>query len=358
MKTFACQRCGNAVYFDNHDCLRCGARLAYVPDHVAMSALEPAGQGWSALVEPGRTVMLCDNAGSGVCNWIANAAGGGRLCEACRHNRTIPDLSMPGNLERWGKLELAKRRLFYSLLRWGFVAPDRTQDPQNGLAFDFLADVETPGGTEPVMTGHDSGLITINIAEADDAEREKRRTAMGEPYRTLLGHVRHEVGHYVWDRLVRDEPDRLQRYRALFGDERADYGEALRRHYAQGPRPDWASSFITAYASAHPWEDFAESFAHYVHIVDTLETARAFGLTVPAAPGADRISAAVEFDPYRARSAADLVEAWVPLTVAVNALNRSMGQPDLYPFVLSVPVVAKFDFIRALMQRPLLRAAG
>lgn len=351
MKHFACQRCGNAVFFDNRDCLRCGARLAYVPDLATMSALEPVAQGWSALAEPGRTVMLCDNAGSGVCNWIVDPASGGMHCEACRHNRTIPDLSVPGNLERWGKLELAKRRLFYSLLRWGFVAPDRNQDPRNGLAFDFLADVETPAGTEPVLTGHDSGLITINIAEADDAEREKRRTAMGEPYRTLLGHFRHEVGHYVWDRLVRDDPDRLARFRALFGDEREDYGEALKRHYAQGPRPDWASSFITAYATAHPWEDFAETFAHFVHIVDTLETARAFGLKIE--PGASQagLAAAVEFDPYAVRTAAELVAAWVPLTVAVNAINRSMGQPDLYPFVLSVPVVAKLDFIRAVLQR-------
>jgi hypothetical protein len=354
MKLFACQRCGNALFFDNRDCLRCGARVAYVPDLATMSALEPDGTGgWSPLAEPGRRVLLCQNAGMDVCNWVVDGEAGLSLCEACRHNHTIPDLAVPGNLERWRKIELAKRRLFYSLLRWNLRAPDRTEDPSHGLAFDFLGDVETAAGAvEPVMTGHDSGLITINIAEADDAEREKRRAAMGEPYRTLLGHLRHEVGHYVWDRLVSADPDRLQHFRALFGDEREDYGEALKRHYAQGPRPDWVASCITAYASSHPWEDFAESFAHFVHIVDTLETAKAFGLKVESdTEAAADLSAGVPFDPYRAESAEQLVRAWVPVTVAVNAINRSMGQPDLYPFVLAPPVVEKLEFIRALLQK-------
>jgi len=62
-----------------------------------------------------------------------------------------------------------------------------------------VADVD---GCTPVLTSHCNGLITLNIAEADDAERERRRVKFHEPYRTLLGHLRHEVAHYYWDRLI------------------------------------------------------------------------------------------------------------------------------------------------------------
>jgi hypothetical protein len=195
------------------------------------------------------------------------------------------------------------------------------------------------------MTGHAAGVITIALAEVDDVERERRRTALGEPYRTLLGHFRHEVGHYYWDRLIAEDGP-LDEFRALFGDERQDYGEALQRHYAQGPRPDRQESFVSSYAAAHPWEDWAECWAHYLHMVDAVETATACGLSLkPASAEAPALkpprrswgAGMTDFDP--------LIERWYPLTYLVNNLNRGLGLADGYPFVLSQPVVEKLRFI-------------
>lgn len=136
----------------------------------------------------------------------------------------------------------------------------------------------------------------------------------------------------------------------LFGDERADYGQALQRHYDQGPPADWQSRFVTAYAAMHPWEDFAETWAHYLHIVDTLETAGAFGLsTRPGLTQGEELDTSVDFDPYRSPGMQQLTESWLPLTIAVNSLNRAMGQPDLYPFVLSAPALEKLTFVHTLV---------
>jgi hypothetical protein len=241
---------------------------------------------------------------------------------------------------------VASHRLFYTLLMLRLPMPNRADDPEHGLAFDFLADPPTHN----VLTGHDNGLITVALQEADDAEREARRTRMHEPYRTLLGHFRHEVGHYYWDRLVAD-PNRTEACRAIFGDERADYGAALKRHYDTGAPADWQAHFVSAYASAHPWEDFAETWAHYLHIVDSLETARAYGLEVHPAIAAEReLHAEPRLDPYQGASFAPLVDLWLPLTYALNAMNRSMGLQDLYPFVLAPAAIGKLAFIHGLMR--------
>ena len=207
---------------------------------------------------------------------------------------------MPANVERWGKIELAKRYVIRALMRWRLPRPDRKQDPESGLAFDLIADeTRADGRIKRVLTGHDNGLITLNIAEADDAEREARRAAMREPYRTLLGHIRHEIGHYYWDRLVSDE-GRIGEFREAFGDETQDYASALERHYRDGAPPDWMNRFISAYASAHPWEDFAETWAHYLHIVDALETARSYGIDARASFTSDDANARLNFEPYAA----------------------------------------------------------
>jgi hypothetical protein len=203
------------------------------------------------------------------------------------------------------------------------------------------------------MTGHDNGLITLALEEADDAERERRRTLMHEPYRTLVGHFRHEVGHYAWDVLVRDG-GLVETCRAAFGDESVDYDQALKAYYANGAPPNWQDNFISAYATSHPWEDFAETWAHYLHIVDTLEMARAFGMYVHprlASPG--ELDAQVDFDPYLVREASPLIETWIPLSNALNGLNRTMGLPDLYPFILSPPVVEKLSVIHDLVHHNL-----
>jgi hypothetical protein len=200
------------------------------------------------------------------------------------------------------------------------------------------------------MTGHNNGLITLALKEADDVTREKVRTEMGEPYRTLLGHFRHEIGHYFWDRLVANEAPILETFRALFGDERQDYGEALKRHYAEGPPENWQNDFVSLYASSHPWEDFAETWAHCFHMVDGLETAKVFGINpaVKIDTGLGK-PADPSFDPYRATNIRPVIASWVPLTVAINSLNRSLGQPDFYPFVLTPVVITKIDFVLRLI---------
>jgi Uncharacterized protein conserved in bacteria len=346
MRRFECQACGQTLDFANVQCESCGRALGFLPDRLDLSALEPEGDVFRPLADPERRVRYCVNFAHGACNWTVDDGSAEELCRCCRHNRTIPDLSVDGNLALWQRMERAKHLLFYSLIRLGLPLRTRDEEPKTGLAFDFLDPAAAP---EPVMTGHDEGLITLNLAEADDAEREKRRGELGEPYRTLLGHFRHEVAHHFWNVLVRDA-GRTDAFRAVFGDESADYGDALAVHYRDGPKPDWQNAFVSAYAASHPWEDFAETFAHYLHIVDTLETARAFGLGVRAPIGGETpLKRGVTFDPYEA-TAADLVEAWVPLTFAINSINRSMGQPDLYPFVLSAPVEAKLEAIRELVR--------
>ena len=187
---------------------------------------------WRALAAPDGAYRFCANAAQKACNWLVEASSPDSFCLSCRHNRTIPDVTLPANLEAWQKIEIAKHRLFYSLLRWRLPMPTRVEDPAEGLAFDFLAELPHLNAA-PVMTGHDNGLITIALAEADDAAREQRRVAMHEPYRTLLGHFRHETGHYFWDRLVRDR-GQLDACRALFGDDRQDYAQALQTYYNNG----------------------------------------------------------------------------------------------------------------------------
>jgi hypothetical protein len=241
-------------------------------------------------------------------------------------------------------LEVAKHRLFYSLLRLRLPLQTRTDDPEHGLTFDFLADGADPTGPK-VLTGHDNGVITIAAEEADDAERERRRTQVREPYRSLLGHFRHEVGHHFWDVLIRDS-GRLDACRAVFEDDSQDYGAALQTHYQNGAPANWQGTHVSAYATVHPWEDWAETWAHYLHIVDTLEMASAFGIRVqPRITSDETLAAEIDLDPYRAASMKDIIDAWLPLTFAMNSLNRSMRNPDLYPFLLSPAVVAKLEFV-------------
>ena len=282
MNVFHCDHCDQLVFFENTVCVKCGNTLAYLPDLGDMGSLNPAGAGlWRSPLPraEGRLYRLCDNyTQHNVCNWVVRDDDPNTLCQSCRLTRVIPDLSRPGNKESWYKLEVAKRRLVYSLLALGCPVESKDDEPQRGLAFEFLAD-PVADGASPVLTGHDDGVITLNVAEADDVERERRRVRLHEPYRTLLGHFRHEVGHYYWDRLIKDSP-LIDDFRERFGDERQDYSQALQQHYDQGPRIDWQQQFVSAYASVHPWEDWAETWAHYLHMTDTLETAAACGLTL------------------------------------------------------------------------------
>lgn len=354
MKLFTCDACGQTLYFHNARCLRCEHILGFAPDRMALLAVEPAGEAglWRPVGESaGGVYRLCANyASHQACNWMVPGPGTETLCRACRLNRTIPDLSVPRNVELWRRLQLEKNRLVYGLLRLGLPLESRREDPR-GLAFDFLAHAdpqfkEAGGG---VVTGHAGGIVTLDIAEADDAVRERLRQEMAEPYRTILGHFRHESGHYYWDRLVAGS-DRLETFRAHFGDEREDYQAALGRHYADGPPADWQAQYVSAYASSHPWEDWAESWAHYLHIVDTLETAWEFGLRLAPRVEGDGAAPRRPFDPMAADDFPRLIEHWLPLTAALNSLNHSMGQGDAYPFVLARPAIDKLAVVHDIVR--------
>ena len=352
-RSYTCQ-CGKPVFFRNSACLSCGAQLGYDPELTTLIALEE-GDTPGSLVRHGDTggkhYQRCANFDTAAgCNWLLPHGSTEPLCRACCVNRTIPDQSDPQNQMLWGRIELAKRRLMSQLLDLGLPALSKEkEDPEHGLAFDFLRALPDE---PPVMTGHANGVITLNVEEADDAVREKVRAAMHEPYRTLLGHLRHEVGHYYWDRLIWDSPW-LDDFRTLFGDERESYADALKRHYDNGAPADWDQRFVSTYASSHPWEDWAESWAHYLHIEDTLVTALSFGL------GAGDVE--IDTEPFTkdvlwqpdvagASEFLELVNAWVELTGVLNELSRSMGVHDFYPFVLNRPVVAKLQFIHCVVR--------
>jgi hypothetical protein len=335
MRTFHCT-CGSRVFFDNSICLACGRELGFALDKMTMLALDPSADGVHVIAES--AYAKCQNyATQGICNWLVAADAADPHCVACRLNNVIPDLADPTQRTRWAEVEKAKRRLIYTLRQLGLPLMSKAEDPVRGLAFDIKAD--EPG--KRVLTGHAEGLITLNLAEADAVTREQARVAMQERYRTLLGHFRHEIGHYFWERLIADH-DRFEDFRALFGDETKDYAESLKAHYAKSAGgAAWSDEFISAYASSHPWEDWAETFAHYLHLIDTLDTAQEFGFT-------GRLSPRTELS--RVADTKLLLEEWSELTIALNALSRSMGLPDAYPFAISPTVGQKLGFVHELVR--------
>ena len=333
MRSFSCRNCGQLVFFENTACLHCEASLGFRWADRQLVTLEPAGGGQRQLgAGDGSPVHFrCANADLAGCNWLTDLQG--TLCTACELTRTRPADSDPEGLARLKPAEAAKRRLVFTLGELGLPVRSRLEDPAEGLAFDFLSSRHVP-----VTTGHASGVITVDLAESDDARREERRLQFGEPYRTMLGHLRHEVGHWYFTVLVHGWA--LDTCRELFGDEREDYSMALERHHAQGPPLEWARSHVSAYATMHPSEDWAETFAHYLHIRDTLQTAAAYGL-----------GDAASVEPDSEASFSDFLAGWLPLSYALNAVNRSMGRDDLYPFVLSDPVIRKLGFVHDLVRQ-------
>ncbi len=377
-------KCGVPVFFRNSECLACGTPLGYDPEQARLLPLmpgeapdtwviwqaepentaatgqsEPTGDSHHILPAPARAYTRCTNLQTpAACNWLvpaqesADASPHLLLCRACRLNRIIPDLNDPEHPDNgmlWGRIELAKRRLVSALLALGLPVASRiTEDTERGMMFDFL---RSPDNGPHILTGHNTGLITLNLQEADDAVREAVRKAMREPYRTLLGHFRHEVGHYYWDRLVSGTPW-MDGFHQLFGDESQDYLASLRQNYEQGPPAEWWLQYVSAYASTHPWEDWAECWAHYLHMRDTIDTALSFGMIAD--------SANLEFTPFTidalyqpehpdAQNFLDFLNDWTRLTTMLNEMSRSMGQPDFYPFVLPLNVVAKLHFIHLLV---------
>ncbi len=346
MKVFHCNHCGQLLFFENFHCMHCGHLLAYVPELGAVTSLDPIeNELWTSPMPraQGITYRLCRNYKEhNTCNWAMPSDDPSPLCKSCRLTRTIPNLEIQENRVLWYRLGLAKRRLIYTLQQLNLPIKSKSEDPAGGMLFDFLSDALS---LSPVLTGHDNGVIVMNIIEADDLEREKRRIHLHEPYRTLLGHFRHEIGHYYWDRLIL-KSSRLEGFRQLFGDESADYNVALAKHYEKGPPGNWQDSYVSAYATMHPWEDWAETWAHYLHVVDTLETATDSGLSLrPKRRDEPAIATVVNPIDHTNVSFDKMMNAWIPLTYVLNNLNRGLGMADAYPFVLSDPAVSKLRFI-------------
>ena len=357
MRSFACT-CGNAIYFENDRCLSCGRALGFLPDVHTMSAFDALTDNAPALnlQALGRTYSPCRNyTETHTCNWMLPSGASNQYCLSCDLNAVIPDLTAPRRIQLWYEVEKAKRRLLYSLLTLGLPVEGK-RERADGLAFRILADERldqdraTAIVDEPVTTGHYAGFITINLMEADSSMREEMREAMNESYRTVLGHFRHESGHYYWARLVESTED-LARFRQVFGDETRDYDKSLKSYYENGPPADWSDNYIDAYATSHPLEDFAETWGHYLHMVDTLETAHASEFTIRGrklhAPALTRspeeiLGPRAHFD--------ETLEDWVALAVAMNLLNRSMGLHDAYPFSLVPNVIEKLRFVHQLVK--------
>lgn len=368
MRAFNCDRCGQLVFFDSTHCVQCGSTLAFIPEWLRTAALTPTPQPdviqaeaaedslptgflqspvWSASRKTSSEFSLwrlCANHSRyQACNFAIPASDSEQLCISCRQTRWLPDLSSPLNLRRWKLIEEAKRRLFYTLARLHLTNLDGVRAPE----FEFLED--QPGLT--VMTGHRSGTIVLNVAEADDDERARRRMDLNEPYRTLIGHLRHESGHFYWDVLVRDNAVALDEFRALFGDERVDYQQALQAHYLVGSAGPigWETQHVSAYAAAHPWEDWAETWAHYLHILDLAETAASYAtqITIPGESALHRLQ-----DPFTPEGSDfdAMLRALVPLTLLLNSLNRSLGQDHAYPFALSSGAIRKLRFVHELLR--------
>jgi hypothetical protein len=338
MTRFRCD-CGNVLFFDNFECVRCRKLVGYDSELRTMVTLRPDGP-----------LQRCQNTVThGVCNWLVTAGSGNKFCLSCRLNKTIPNLKIPRNVMLWGRIEAAKRRLIASLLDLNIPVRSKAEDPAMGLAFDFLSIIADPKAT----MGHLKGVITLNIEEADDVYRQISREQMGEPSRTLLGHLRHEMGHYIWMRWISLGP-LLEGFRACFGDESVDYSVSLKRYYSQGVSANWQQHFITAYSAAHPWEDWAETFAHYLQICDGLKAFASAGCQVPSVPVPP-----IDFIPTATGSASlpprnskfdTWLQEWLVVSAMLNDVSVSMGQPALYPFIISAKVTEKLRFVDYTMQ--------
>ncbi len=346
MKVYTCSNCQNLIYFENNICLKCQFALGFNAGPLELITLVSENNNlFSNIKNKNQKFRYCKNAEHSTCNWLIPSEQVGDYCQACDLNRVIPDLSNNENLKLWKNIEVAKHRLVYSLLRLKLPVKKKSGNEETGIAFDFLAETSA----EKVLTGHDLGTITLNIDEADEAERVKHKTDLGERYRTLLGHFRHEIGHYYWEVLIKDSPV-LSNYRDLFGDEREDYSKALERHYKNGSPANWSENYISAYATSHSWEDWAETWAHYLHLMDTMETAYYFGINIKPETGIKikEVQANVNRDPYEVADFTQIFNTWLPLTFALNSLSRSMGYSDFYPFIIPEPVVKKLQFIHQL----------
>jgi hypothetical protein len=333
MRRFHCDRCGEAVEFAAHRCPGCDAPLGYADDERTIRVLVPTVD--AATYRIGvheRLVWRCLNSAWG-CNWMLPAGSSSAWCRSCQLTRGRPDDARPDAVVAWMAAEAAKRRLVHQLDELALPIDVRSSSVPDGLAFDL---VHLPG--EGGITGHLDGVVTLDLAEADDGHREDLRRQLGEPFRTVIGHLRHEIAHHYWGRLV-GQTDQLADFRRRFGDERVDYAAAVERHYA-GVNGAWdPTRFVTAYAASHPLEDWAETFAHYLHIVDALDTAVAHDL-IPSESRALLVA-----DPFATLEFDAVLDAWRPINIAVSAIAETLGGPAVYPFDPVGAVVDKLNFV-------------
>lgn len=311
MQSFTCPASGNRVFFDNLSC-GCGAQLYYDPE--ARTMLNEA--------------VPCINRDSIGCNWMAEP--GQRWCRSCLMTDVVPDLSVGDNRQLLARAERAKRWVLANLSNWGwFTQADPGPRPRFRMMSERIGDSE-----EPVMMGHANGIITINVTEADELIRLQRQHQLREQYRSMVGHLRHEIAHFLFTRLSA-QPDFLPAFREIFGDERADYGAALQAHYANPQLPK--GDYITDYATAHPHEDWAETTAHLLHMVDFTDSFVNAGLSMSGLPP--------DYAPYQDGNAEHLLTITTDVAIAINDINRALDNSDLYPFVLTPRIREKLTFV-------------
>jgi len=335
MRRFYCQ-CGQEIFFENNYCNSCGTQLGFDPKQQMLFSLEDKQDSWQRYDKPTQNYKFCQHRTHEIaCNWLIDINSQDQQCLSCQLTRKIPNQENSNNIRRWATLESAKRRMLYGLLRLNLAIPSRGQHTKNTLIFDFLEDQRSnPAVKEKhVYSGHQNGVITMNVAEADSSYREATREAMNESYRSLLGHFRHEIGHYLLSKNILNT-NNYSKFVTLFGDDSVDYKAALKKYYDNGPADNWQRQYISAYASSHPVEDWAETWAHYMLMSETVETAVAFGV-VPM------VDSENHFDVW--------MNVWLNLVVVMNALNRSVGNSDAYPFVVYEAVRAKLKFIHELI---------
>lgn len=336
VRRFDCQTCDAALTFDDTRCRSCSAEIGYFLDADHLGPIEPGnGATYRRRGAPDHDPdwWRCLNTAWG-CNWMVPLDDGNVWCAACRLTRGRPDESNPDAVRAWSHAEAAKRRLVAQLYRLGLpVAPpsrrdDDTTSSDDGLVIDLVYLPDSVG-----VTGHRPGVITLDLREVDPGFREAAREHFGEQYRTVLGHLRHETGHHFWQRLV-VRADALDDARELFGDERADYAAALETHYGRlrGPHGtvDVPHAYISDYASVHPSEDWAECFAHYLHLRDGLETAESFGL------------GASDHDDDTLEA---MLSRWRELSRGVDEVSRALGQSPAYGVVVHPEVEPKLRFV-------------
>lgn len=338
------------MFFENSLCLSCGSSLGYVHARRDVIALaEATSNHFADLAIPDLLWQRCATAEMTGCNWLV-PADSDRLCESCALTRTRPSYDDDEASAELIRAEVAKRRLVFQLAELGLPLAPRDEQNCTGVAFDLLSSAETK-----VITGHDNGIITLDLAEADSEHRERLRLQLSEPYRTVLGHFRHEIGHFYWPILV-NGPDVLNACRALFGDDRTDYAKTRKHHYSASSTDEqsWQEEYISRYATMHPYEDWAETFAHYLHILDTLQTAESFGVGTNDTSSVKRLIRRIGAHPIRPDGSTtfeEVVTHWLELSYVLNEISRSMGQPALYPFVLAPAVVGKLSFVDRLVRR-------